>query len=332
MAVLVTGAAGHIGSNVARVLVEHGEQVVGFDALSPPAHSVLAPVQDSLAFVTGSVLDLPLLMGVIKQHNVDAIVHLAAIMGNAPQRPVETIRVNIEGTLNMLEAGRILGLRRVISTSSYGAAASFGKDQSKTVPEDEYVLPISSKDMIPPYGATKMMDEEMTYMYRHQYGVDAAIVRPAMVYGPGRPRDRAMGHPLEAIIFSAHEGTPVTAPSGRDSTIDSTYVKDTALGFEKVLRASELPNWLYNISAGTVYSIGRMADAVAAAYPDAPIEVGPGVWHGLDGKGAAVAPVRPASDITRARRDLGYEPQFHVEEAAMDYARWLKEGAYPLPS
>ena len=272
-------------------------------------------------------------MGVIKQHNVDAIVHLAAIMGNAPQRPVETIRVNIEGTLNMLEAGRILGLRRVISTSSYGAAASFGKDQSKTVPEDEYVLPISSKDMIPPYGATKMMDEEMTYMYRHQYGVDAAIVRPAMVYGPGRPRDRAMGHPLEAIIFSAHEGTPVTAPSGRDSTIDSTYVQGHSPGIREGatrLRAPQLAvqhqrrHRLLNRPHGRCRCRGL---------PGCPDRGGPrGVGTASMEKGAAVAPVRPASDITRARRDLGYEPQFHVEEAAMDYARWLKEGAYPLPS
>jgi nucleoside-diphosphate-sugar epimerase len=222
----------------------------------------------------------------------------------------------------------MLELRRVICTSSYGAAASHGKDQSTTVDEDEYVLPVSSRDMIPPYGATKLMNEELTYIYRHRYGVDAAIVRPAMVYGPGFPPDRITNHPMEALVHAAHRGQAVRASCGRDSTIDATYVKDIAVGFLRVLETAELPNWLYNISSGQVYSTGSMADAVAKAFPASSIELGPGEWRGLDGHGPPAAPIRPASDISRARRDLGYEPRFHLEAAANDYARWLGEQAY----
>jgi nucleoside-diphosphate-sugar epimerase len=231
--------------------------------------------------------------------------------------------------VNVLEVGRVLGLRRVICTSSYGAAASYGLDQSTTVPEDRYVMPVAEHDMSPPYGSTKIMSEEMTLVYRKYYGVDAAIIRPASVYGPGHPPVRDLRHPMAALVHAAFAGQVVKAPCGRDSTIDSTYVKDTALGYLRVLEKDELPHWLYNISSGRIFSTGDMADAVAKAFPDATIELGPGAWRGLDGEGQLVPPIRPASDITRAREDLGYEPQFaDLEAAALDYADWLREQAY----
>jgi nucleoside-diphosphate-sugar epimerase len=329
MAVLVTGAAGHIGSNVARTLLEHGHEVVCFDALPPPPFSVIYPALDRVRCEIGSILDLPRLLNIVREHDVDAIVHLAAIMGGARERPVETVRVNVEGTVNVLEVGRVLGLRRVICTSSYGAAASYGLDQSTTVAEDRYVMPVAEHDMQPPYGSTKIMSEEMTCVYRKYYDVDAAIIRPAMVYGPGYPPGRGLRHPMAALMHAAFEGRVVKAPCGRDSTIDSTYVKDTALGYLRLLEKADLPHWLYNISSGRIFSTGDMADAVAKAFPDATIELGPGGWRDIDGQGPPIAPIRPASDITRAREDLGYEPKFaDLEVAAADYAGWLREQAY----
>jgi nucleoside-diphosphate-sugar epimerase len=329
MAVLVTGAAGHIGSNVARTLLEHGYDVVCFDASIPPPFSVIHPARDRVHYETGSVLDLARILNLVKQYDVDAIVHLAAIMGGATSRPLETVKVNVEGTANVLEAGRILGLRRVICTSSYGAAASYGLDQTQTIAEDQYVVPVSEHDMNPPYGSTKAMGEELTCVYRRCYDVDAAIIRPAMVYGPGYPPGRGQRHPMEALVHAAAKGIPVKSPTGRDSVIDSTYVKDTALGYLRLLEADDLPNWLYNISSGRVFSTGDMIDAVQKAFPDASFDIGPGGWCGIDGQGPPYSPIRPASDIERARKDLGYEPQFaDLEVAAADYAGWLRDQAY----
>jgi nucleoside-diphosphate-sugar epimerase len=134
---------------------------------------------------------------------------------------------------------------------------------------------------------------------------------------------------MEALVHAAFEGRPVQAPCGRDTTIDSTYVKDMAQGYLRLLDKENLPNWLYNISSGRVFSTADMATAVAKAFPGASIELGPGGWRGLDGQGSPYAPIRPASDITRARQDLGYEPQFaDLDAAAVDYAGWLREQAY----
>ena len=301
MSVLVTGAAGHIGSNIVRTLLSEGEQVIGYDAALPPPHSVVFPLLRSFPFVMGSVTDLPLLLNTIKQHKVQDVIHLAAIMVGAKERPVETVQVNVMGTLNVLEAGRILGLRRVICTSSFAAAGATGKDQSRLIPETEYSLPVNAGDGIAPYASTKLMCEELTYMYRADHGVDAAIIRPARVYGPGLPRGRSAGIPIQALFEKAIAGEPVSVAQGGDTRIDLTYVKDEVRGFVLAYRAAKLPNWLYNISAGRLYSMSEIAAAMRRVFPKVSIEVGPGEWRGITASDPHTGPVRPASDISRAR-------------------------------
>jgi nucleoside-diphosphate-sugar epimerase len=329
MSVLVTGAAGNIGSNIVRTLLSEGEQVIGYDTAPPPPHSVVYPLLGKFPFVLGSVVDLPLLLNTIKQYKVQDVIHLAAIMMGAKERPVETVQVNVMGTLNVLEAGRILGLRRVLCTSSFAAAGATGKDQSRLIPETEYSLPVNARDGIAPYASTKLMCEELTYMYRADHGVDAAIIRPARVYGPGLPRGRSAGIPIQALFEKAIAGEPVSVAQGADTRIDLTYIKDEVRGFVLAYRAATLPNWLYNISGGRLYSMGEIAAAMRRVFPQVPIEGGPGEWRGISGKDPHAGPVRPASDISRARRDLCYEPQFaDLDRALSDYKSWEEERLY----
>ncbi|SRR5579885_877600 len=329
MAVLVTGAAGNIGSNIVRTLLSDGEQVIGYDTAFPPLHSVVFPLMGTFPFVLGSVVDLPRLLNTIKQYKVRDVIHLAAIMVGAKERPVETVQVNVLGTLNVLEAGRILGLRRVLCTSSFAAAGATGKDQSRLIPETEYWLPVNARDPIAPYASTKLMCEELTYMYRTDHGVDAAIIRPARLYGPGLPRGRSAAIPIQALFEKAIAGEAVSVAHGADTRIDLTYIKDEVRGFVLAYRADKLPNWLYNISGGRLYSIGEIGAAMKRVFPKVPIEIGPGEWRGLSGDDPHSGPVRPASDISRARRDLGYEPQFaDLDKALIDYKSWEEERRY----
>ena len=329
MSVLVTGAAGHIGSNIARTLLDQGEQVVGFDATPPPPFTVVYPLLRKFPFVLGSVLDLPLLLNTIKQHKVTELIHLAAIMGGAKERPVETVQVNVMGTVNVLEAGKILGLRRVVCTSSFAAAGATGKDQSRLIPETEYALPVNSYDGIAPYAATKLMCEELTWMYRAEHGVDAAIIRPARVWGPGVAPGRSGGVPILALFEKAAKGEDISVRQGADTKIDLTYVKDEVQGFLLACRAKTLPNWLYNISSGRLFSIREIAGAIQRAFPRLKIEVGPGEWRGITASEPHTGPLRPASDISRARQDLGYEPKFaDLDKALADYKGWEQEKRY----
>jgi hypothetical protein len=92
MSVLVTGAAGNIGSNIVRTLLSEGEQVIGYDTAPPPPHSVVYPMLRKFPFVLGSVVDLPLLLNTIKQYKVQDVIHLAAIMMGAKERPLKPCR------------------------------------------------------------------------------------------------------------------------------------------------------------------------------------------------------------------------------------------------
>ena len=331
MAVLVTGAAGHIGSNVARTLLDNGYEVVGYDAVSPPPFTVLAPKMKSLPFVTGSVLDSANLLNTVKKYRVDSIVHLAGMLGGAQDKPIEAVRVNVEGSQNMLEAGRIMDLGRVIVTSSHTASGSnTGKDpHSQRIMETEFSLPVNAHDILAPYASTKLMVEELTYLYKARYGVSAVAIRPARVYGPGIAPGRYDGFPIEALFHRALRGEAVNVAQGRDSWIDLTYAKDEAMGYLLALQAENPPSHVYNIGGGQVYSVAQMVDAVKATVPGAQVHVGPGEWVGISASARHLGPMRPAPDITRAEKELEYRPRFaELPRALADYKKWLEEGRY----
>ncbi len=150
MSVLVTGGNGLIGANIVRILTEiHGDDVVIVDASPDLAeHSVLTDVADRVKYVQGSVTDLAFLLRVIKEHKVTDVVHGAAIIaGAAARRPTEALEVNILGTVNVLEASRIEGLRRVVAISS---SAVMGDPEDLNTPrkEDDSMLPAVGIDPI----------------------------------------------------------------------------------------------------------------------------------------------------------------------------------------
>ena len=115
MSILVTGSSGGIGGNVVRMLLEAGEEVVGFDVAPPGPGSVAADVADHFPLVLGSVTDLACLMRAAQHHGVEGIIHMAAMLFLGLEwRTHEMVRVNIEGTVNVLEATRLLGLPKMV--------------------------------------------------------------------------------------------------------------------------------------------------------------------------------------------------------------------------
>lgn len=122
---------------------------------------------------------------------------------------------------------------------------------------------------------------------------------------------------------------PYPCLQGADTRIDLTYIKDEVQGFVLAYRARTLPNWLYNVSGGRLYSIGEIAAAMRQVFPKVRVDVGPGQWRGISATNAYTGPDRPASDISRARKDLGYQPQFaDLDKALTDYRAWVEERRY----
>lgn len=317
MAILVTGATGGIGSNVVRFLAEQGRQVVAYDMAPPPPDNVLADVMDRVKLETGNVIDASHILNVIKRNNVDGIIHCAALVGTTPnERPIEALQVNVIGTANVLEAARFMRLRRVIIMSS---RAAMGRPEDVVTPrkEDEYCLPMSGI-----YPVSKLCVEQLAFTYRNLYKMDVIALRPCSVFGPG---ERLGGHNpdlLKILVMDAVAGKPIHYKTAGDFSDDVTYVKDFAKGTVQAYDCKAPRYHLYNLSYGRNTKMSEVCAVLKRLFPDVPIDVGPGQWDDPSAR------QRPPQDITRAREDLGYEPEWPVARAIPDWVRWLKEGKY----
>jgi UDP-glucose 4-epimerase len=331
MSVLVAGAAGFIGGNVVRILHERGEQPIGFDVGRVGPNSVLWDVKDEIPWVTGTIVDLSQLLRVAQEYKVDGIINTAAQLGDANnQRPVDGVRVNVEGTVNVLEAARILGLRRVVCCSS-GTAAGAHTDLTRAVKEDD--PPVVPQTNI--YAVLKLACEGLVYNYQHLFGVSAVCVRPSRVYGPGSAPHRGERHPIQFLTAQAVNGQNVNLESGADTLVDYTYVKDEAEGIILAYQAESPSYTLYNLSYGALRSPRQMAEVLRPLFPEWSCTLGPGLWPGwipsMEQSGPAWQfGVRPPFDVSRAKSDLGYVPH-DIDSALPDYVRWLRDREYALP-
>jgi nucleoside-diphosphate-sugar epimerase len=327
MTVLVTGGTGAIGSNVARLLITKGKKVVLYDRVPlSPANRVLAGFDGELKVEIGNITDMASLFDVIKRHDVRGVIHCAGMlpphMNNL--HPIEALTVNIIGTANVLEAARILGLGPVIVAS---AAGVMGRPKDVLTPrkEEDVVLPLAGI-----YPLSKLACEQLVYTYRQLHKVDTTAVRPRNAYGPGF---NFRMQPLFEVIYAALDGKDFVRPSGGDSIFDYTYVKDTAAGFVQLYETKAPANYVYNLSYGKGVNMTQVIDVVKPVFPKLKIEVGPGPWEGVveGGKESELTvhpAVMPVQDISRARKDFGYSPEWDIERGIPDWVRWLKTGTY----
>ncbi len=313
---LVTGGAGFIGSHVARRLAERGDRVVLFDARPPgPAAAWwLAPVADRVTMVTGSVDQWPDVVAAVTTHQPAAIIHTAAIGDPAVvhRQPFLALRVNVEGSLNVLEAARLAGVRRTVLFSSIGALPGIRYEPIDTS------HPVICSDEGPGsgfYGASKVAVEAFAYGYHHAYGTDFLVLRPSAVYGFGQQ------HPIfiKPLVEDAVDGRPTRFAQGREFPRDYTHVEDVA---QLAVRAADLPaeqvrdRVFYAATGQPLRTAGEVADIVRALVPSADIVIGPG----LSPTDLIEIRYRGVLDIGNAREQLGYDPVFaRLEDGVADY-------------
>lgn len=325
MTVLVTGGTGLIGSNIARMLVEEGRDVIIFDLLPPPKISVLADVVDRIQFEFGTVTDLAKILHVIKDRRVEGIIHCAAVVSTlSNQRPIEVLQVNIIGSANILEAARIAEIGRVVVLSS---SSVMGGPEDFVTPrrEEDICLPLSGV-----YPLSKLTCEQLVYTYKQLYKVDSIAVRPRSVFGPGTTRDFL---PIVPMVEDAIKGNPIHYKTGGDTVFDFTYVKDFAKGAIQAFDCKSPRYYVYNLSFGKNRTVFQVCDVIRQLFPDLPIEIGPGLWGGVLSKGEQVDTTyrmsrRPPQDITRAREDFKFNPEWDLDRAIPDWVRWITQLKY----
>jgi UDP-glucose 4-epimerase len=317
MKLLVTGGTGGIGYWVIRKLVEEGVSPVVFDI--NPATDRLGDLIDKITLVQGDVLIPEEVLEVIKTHKISHIIHMAAFIGQSLlANPPRSVRVNCLGATNMLELARLNNIKRFVFTSSknvFGTiTGEYGPPTFKPVDENYPRIPTSV------YGASKLLIEHYLELYKKIYGMDIRAVRFSATFGPGKVQAHANARvPVaDRIIVNAAQGAKTSFPTGRDMTQDWLYYKDIAQAVVKAMMAENVKSTFFNIGTGVAKSLQDIANAAKKFFPNAVIELGPGADARKDGTSTTVV-----FDITRAREELGYNPQFFIEEALEDYYKEL---------
>jgi UDP-glucose 4-epimerase len=241
--VLVTGASGFIGHAVTEALLARGDDVLATDVAISPRLQKLAEQNPALKFTAGEITEWPLLVRLLKGGKPDKIVHCAAVVGVPASvgSPIGTFRVNVEGTINLLEAMRFFGVQRMVNISS---EEIYGPFLSDTIDEDHRCLPTK------PYGISKFVVEQVARDYAAAHGLECIHTRTCWVYGPYFPRPRAPRNLLDAAIH----GRSLHLPGGASYAVDQVHIDDVVQG---VLLALDKPSHKYD-----AYHIDRRGGVV----------------------------------------------------------------------
>ena len=307
MRYLVTGGAGFIGSNTVDELVRRGHSVVVLDDLSSGKEENLVEVRTKITFVKGSITDLEAVQKAM--HQAECVIHLAArtSVPRSVKDPLETNRINVEGTLNVLVAARDNKVKRVVfaaSSSAYG--------ETPTLPKVETMQP----QPISPYGVSKYVGELYAQTFGRCYGLESVCLRYFNIFGPRQDPDSPYSGVLSKFATAfLEEQQPVVFGDG-DQTRDFTYVDNAVqanLLASEVLGAS---GGVFNIGTGgrislnqTLELLRRISGKPLDAKHEAPRE----------------GDIRDSqADVTKAREVLGYDPTVMFEEGLERTFDWYK--------
>ncbi len=299
--VLVTGACGWLGSAIVTALLARGDRVVAADLAVTPPMAALAAQNPRLVAAAVDLGEWHQVVRAFEAHRPDAVIHAAAIVGviQAADIPLKALHANVAGAVNLFEAMRLAGVKRVVHIST---EETYGDFQAPVIDEDHPQKPLSV------YGLTKLAAEHYGRVYSRDHGLECINVRTCWVYGPHLPRLRMPRTFIEAAL----RGEPYHQPDGGNLAVDQVYIDDTVAGTLLALDKPQHRFDAYNIATGTAPTLRDTADAVNRAIPGAKITVGDtGPYHH---GGRVLTAAKGALDIRRAAAELGYRPRYDLQQ------------------
>jgi len=310
MKILVTGGAGFIGSHVIKELLKRGHSVVNIDNMNDYYDPILKQarlnqlIQD-IEHIQIDIADSEAVERVFKDHNFDAVCHLAAQAGvrYSIENPFIYAQTNYIGTLNIFEYAKHYQVPHIVAAST---SSVYGLNEQMPFNEEDRVdTPISI------YSATKRATESLAFTYHHLFNMHITMLRFFTVYGPwGRP-DMALFLFTKALL----QGEPINVFNNGEMKRDFTYIDDIVSG---VVAALERPKGFQ------IYNIGRGEPAGLMDYIRA-IESALNVQAKINFLPMQQGDVAATwADITKARTDLGYEPQTSIREGVQKFVDWYR--------
>jgi UDP-glucuronate 4-epimerase len=322
MRVVLTGAAGFIGSHLAERLLAEGHEVLGFDAFDSYLYDAATKERNAASLaarrgfrlIRADLNDAAAMTGACE--GADLVVHLAALAGVRPSlaQPLRYVQANLGGTTTVLEACRRVGPKRLVFASS---SSVYGARSVADVPfreSDPCLTPAS------PYAATKRSGELLCSTYRDLFGIGVSSLRFFTVYGP-RQRPEMAIHKFTRAIAS---GQPVTLFGDGSTARDYTYIDDIIDGVVAACHKVAPGDFtIYNLGGSRTTTLRRLVELISSALgraaevrwePDQPGDV----------------PITYA-DVSLAARDLGYAPKIGIEEGIERFVAWYREQARTSP-
>jgi len=315
--ILITGGTGLLGTVIARQLAEVGQKSVLLD-ISPNLKQLqeLSNFQSSYKVVHGDIMQLSDLLSTIKKYSIDTIIHAAAMLTpGAMKRPYAGVMLNINGTLNVLEAARIENVKRVIFCSS-ATVYNYGVKSSAPVNENH---PIGPKSI---YGTTKIAGEYIGLNYNQFYGIEFLAFRFAQLYGPGFTQSGSAGLWLDPLLkqMAKGEDAVLTRPSRLVS--EYIYVEDAAQALVKAALISQFSNQVYNISEGKLTWFDQLIGILSDAFPNLNIIINePTEQEPYDERSHPY-------DLSQIKDDFGFQVNYPIERGLLHYVDWLKRNLY----
>jgi len=303
MRALVTGGAGFIGSNIVKLLLEEGYEVIILDNLSSGYRSNV-PSAPNVEFVEGDI-QIP---GVAERTmpGVEIIFHLAASVGNlrSIEDPVADSMTNVIGTLNVLEAARKCGVRKLVYSSS---AAIFGELRLLPIREDHPTEPDS------PYGVSKLAAEKHCLCYARLHNIEAICLRYFNVYGPNQRCD-AYGNVIPKFANQLLAGVPLLIYGDGEQTRDFINVRDVAQANLLAARCHGISG-AFNLGSSTSITINQLAEWMQEAT---------GIRVGVKYCPPRQGDVRHSqAEIRAIQSALKFNPQVSLRDGVKEYMTWF---------
>ena len=304
---MVTGGAGFIGSHLVDALLERGASVRVLDDLSTGRESNLSGARGDLSFLRGSILDAPVLAKAID--GCEAVFHLAAVASvpRSIEDPIGTGQVNIEGTVQILQAAARAKAKVVFSSSSaiYGNPA--------TLPVDEKSLPMT----LSPYAAQKLAGEAHLAAFHASIGLPSVALRYFNVFGPRQDPESEYAAVIPKFVTRALQNRPLIIFGDGGQTRDFIYVGDVARANVMAFESKIADGRPFNLGSGTCISVLELAKTVIAQT---------GSTSEVEFQPARSGEVRLSEGVVdRARNEIGFVAQISLGEGLRQTASYWRE-------
>ena len=304
MAVLVTGAAGFIGSHVAEALAATGREVVGLDDLSGGFTDNVPP---AIVFYQGSVLDEPLLTRIFREHRIEYVYHLAAYAAEGLSHFIRRFnyRNNVIGSVSLVNEAVKADVSCFVFTSSiavYGAGQTPMREDLRPEPED-------------PYGIAKYAVELDLHAAKKMFGLNSIVFRPHNVYGERQNIGDRYRNVIGIFMNQLLQGQPMTIFGDGTQTRAFSYIGDVAPLMARAIDEPRAYNETFNIGADEPTSVNELARLVASA-----MGMPPNVTH-LEARNEVV---HALADHGKLERVFGYRARWSLTDGLRSMAEWAR--------